>query len=465
VHERARTASGMSQEANGKARRRTLRRLRLPANFVLISWRDLAAIVLPVLIFITLVVWVALRFVHPAPLDTIVIASGPDSSTFRTTAEKYRKIIERNGVKVKILSSQGGLDNLHKLADPASGADVGFVQGGLTDGVDIEHLRSLGSLFTQPLLVFYRGARTIEELSHLRGKRLAIGPEGSGTHSLALKLLKANGIDTAPTVLLDLAGEDAATALAQGRADAAFLMGDSATPAVMRGLMEKPGIRLLSFAQADGYLRRLSFLSKLTLPRGAVDLGKNIPARDVQLIGPTVELIARDTLHPALSDLLIGAAREVHGGPGLFRNAGEFPAPLKRDFPISDDALRYYQSGSRFLYTHLPFWLASLTDRLLVVLIPLVVLIIPVLRAVPAIYRWRVRSRVYRWYGVLMAIEKEIFSGPTPEMQQELLSRLDRVEEAVNRIKMPLSFADQLFVLRSHVGMVRDRLALNAARD
>ena len=433
--------------------------MHLPAKLVVVSWRDLAVIVLPVLLLIALVVWVSFRFVRPAPLDTIVIASGPEGSSFRTTADKYRKIIERSGVKVKILTSQGGLDNLQKLANPGTNVDVGFVQGGLTDGVNIEGLKSLGSLFTQPLIIFYRSGRPIDQLSQLRGKRLAIGPEGSGTHSLAMKLLKANGIDVKPTVLLELGGEDAAMALTKGQADAAFLMGDSATAAVMRGLMTTSGIRLLSFTQADGYLRRFSFLSKLTLPRGAIDLGKNVPAQDVQLVGPTVELVARQELHPALSDLLISAAHEVHGGPGMFRNAGEFPAPLKKDFPISDDAERYYKSGSRFLYTHLPFWLASLTDRLLVVLIPLVVVIIPTLRLVPVIYRWRVRSRIYRWYGVLMAIERDTFSDPTPEQKQEILRRLDRVEHAVNQIKTPLSFADQLFVLRSHVNMVRDRLA------
>jgi hypothetical protein len=438
---------------------RALRRLRLPTKFVVVSWRDVAVIVLPVVLLVCLVAWVAFKFARPAPLDTIVILSGPEGSTFRTTAEKYRKLIERNGVKVHILPSQGGLDNLQKLASPSFKADVGFVQGGLADGVNIENLKSLGSITTQPLLIFYRGSRPIDQLSQLRGKRLAIGPEGSGTHSLAVKLLKANGIDVKPTVLLDLAGEDAATALTGGHADAAFIMGDSATPAVMRGLMTKSGIRMLSFSQADGYLRRFSFLSKLTLPRGAIDLGQNIPAEDVQLVGPTVELIAREDLHPALSDLLISAAREVHGGPGMFRNAGEYPAPLKKEFPISDDAERYYKSGSRFLYTHLPFWLASLTDRLLVVLIPLVVVIIPAMRLVPVIYRWRVRSRVYRWYGVLIAIERDIFSDPTPEQKQEILRRLDRVEHVVNHIKMPLSFADQLFVLRSHVNMVRDRLA------
>jgi hypothetical protein len=448
---------------NNNDRHRGRRRLRLPSNFVLVSWRDLGIIVLPVVLLILLVVWVAFKFARPAPLNTIFIASGPEGSTFRTTADKYRKIIERNGVKVHILPTQGGLDNLHKLADPLDKADVGFVQGGLTDGVDIERLVSLGSLFTQPLLIFYRGNAPIDQLSQLRGKRLAIGPEGSGTHALAVKLLKANDIDVKPTILLDLAGEEAATALAEKRADAAFLMGDSATPAVMRGLMTRPDIRLLSFKQADGYLRRFTFLSKLTLPRGAVDLGKNIPTEDVQLVGPTVELIARADLHPALSDLLIGAAREVHGGPGMFRAAGEYPAPLKKDFRISDDAERYYKSGTRFLYVHLPFWLASLTDRMLVILIPLIVVIIPMMRLVPIIYRWRVRSRVYRWYGVLMSIENDILSGPAAEEKEEILRRLDRVDQAVNRIKMPLSFADQLFGLRSHIDMVRNRLVHNVS--
>lgn len=441
--------------ANGR------RRLRLPTRFVVVSWRDLFVIVLPVLLFVALAIWIAFHFARPAPLNNIVIVSGPDGSSFRNTAEKYRKIIERSGVKVRILPSQGALDNLKQLANKSTRVDVGFVQGGLTDGINIEELKSLGSLFTQPLLVFYRHRTPLDQIAQLHGKKMAIGPEGSGTRSLTMKLLKGNGLDDHPELLLDLAGDDAAKALVKGEVDAAFIMGDSATPAVIRALITTPGVRLMSFSQADGYLRRFSFLSRLTLPRGAVDLGKNIPAEDVQLIGPTVELVARDDLHPALSDLLIAAAREVHGGPGMFRNAGEYPAPLKKDFPISEDAERYYKSGSRFLYTHLPFWLASLVDRLLVVLIPLVVVIIPALRLIPVVYRWRVRSRVYRWYGVLMAIERDILANPTAEEKHEILKRIDRVEEAVNRIKMPLSFADQLFVLRSHVNMVRDRLALD----
>ena len=230
---------------------------------------------------------------------------------------------------------------------------------------------------------------------------------------LALKLLKANEMDGPPTVLLDLGGEEAAKALVAGTVDAAFLMGDSATPQVMRSLREVPGVALMSFRQADAYLRKFRFLSKLTLPEGAMDLGKDYPPRTLQLVGPTVELVARSNLHPALSDLLIRAAREIHGTPGLFRNAGEYPAPLARDFPISREAERYYKSGEQFLYKRLPFWLASLVDRLLVVLLPLLVVIVPATRVVPALYRWRVRSRIYRWYGALMAIEREMRGGHT----------------------------------------------------
>jgi TRAP transporter TAXI family solute receptor len=432
--------------------------LRLPARLVAVSWRDLAATGLPVLILVLVAIWLAFKLVRPAPPDTIVLTAGPEGSSYTNSAGKYKKIIERNGISVQILTSQGALENLQRLADPTFRVDVGFVQGGLKDDVNTEHLRSLGSIQTQPLLVFYRGDTRVDRLSQLRGKRIAVAPQGSGTRFLAMKLLKANGIDTAPTVQLDIGGEEAARALTQGKADAAFLMGDSATPAVMRGLLQSPGIRLMSFEQADGYTRRLHFLSKLLLPEGAVDLGRNLPAEDLHLIGPTVELVVREDLHPALSDLLISAAREVHGGPGIFREAGEFPAPLERDFPISDDAERYYKSGTQFLYSRLPFWLASLADRLLVILVPLLVLIVPASRLVPTLYRWRVRSRIYRWYGALMAIERDMLVAPTPDQYREILARLDSIEESVNNIRTPLSFADQLYVLREHISWVRQRL-------
>jgi TRAP-type uncharacterized transport system substrate-binding protein len=423
------------------------------------SWRDLLFVTVPVAALVVAAVWIAVKSVGFAPPKTIRLISGPDGSSYRNQAEKYKKIIDRHGVKVEILPSRGALDNLKQLADKSSKADVGFVQGGLlADGVDGSDLVSLGSLFAQPLMVYCRSDEPVEILSQLRGKRLAIGPEGSGTRVLTLKILKANEMDGPPTTLLELTGEEASKALIAGTIDAAFLMGDSATQQVMRSLRAVPGIQLASFRQADGYLRKLKFLSKLTLPEGAMDLAKNYPPRTITLIGPTVELVAREDLHPALSDLLIGAAREIHSPAGMFRNAGEFPAPLARDFPISADAERYYKSGEQFLYKRLPFWLASLVDRLLVLVLPLLVVIVPTTRIIPAIYRWRVRSRIYRWYGALMAIEREMMLRQSPEDRAEIAGRIDEIAHSVNDIKTPLSFADQLYVLRDHVANVQRRL-------
>jgi NMT1-like family len=435
--------------------------LRLPGlknRIAAASWRDLLVVAIPVALILAAAIWGAVKSVRFAPPGTIRFASGPDGSSYRNQAEKYKKLIERHGVKVEILSSRGALDNLQRLANPTVKVDVGFVQGGLADGVDISRLVSLGSVFAQPMMVYARGTEPIELLSQLRGKRLAIGPEGSGTRVLALKLLKANEMDVAPTVLVDLGGEEAAKALITGSIDAAFLMGDSATPQVMRSLRAVDGVELSSFRQADGYLRKFRFLSKLTLPEGAMDLAKDYPPRTLQLIGPTVELVAREDLHPALSDLLIQAAKEIHSGPGMFRTAGEFPAPLARDFPISEDAERYYKSGQQFMYKRLPFWLASLVDRLLVLLIPLLVVIVPATRLVPAAYRWRVRSRIYRWYGALMAIEREMVLDKSTAARAQILGRLDEIARAVDDLKMPLAFADQLYVLRDHVATVRRRL-------
>ncbi len=428
------------------------------ARFSRLSLRDLAVTAGPVILLTAAVIVAAFWFVRPAPPGTITLSSGPEGSIFRLTAEKYRKILARNGVTLRILPSEGSLENLKKLADPASRVDVGFVQGGLAAGAETDRLVSLGSVFHEPLALFYRAPAPVDRISGLAGRRLAIGPEGSGTHALALILLKANGIEPGgATALLSLEGEDATRALVEGKVDAAFLMGDSAAPAMMRKLLRTPGVRLFDFAQADAYTRRFPYLSRLDLPMGVFDLGKNTPPADVHLIGPTVELVARENLHPALSDLLIEAAREVHGGARLLQKAGEFPAPLEHEYRISEDARRYYSSGKSFIYRNLPFWVASLADRALVVLVPIVVLLIPGLKLVPKLYSWRIRSRIYRWYGKLIAIERSLLAQHDPAGRDDILRRLDDIEAEVNKMKMPLAYADQFYVLRDHINFVRDR--------
>ena len=301
--------------------------------------------------------------------------------------------------------------------------------------------------------------KRINLLSELDGKRIAIGREGSGARVLAESLLKANGIEASgKSQLLDLEGKAAQTALMSGQADAIFLAGDSATRETMREMLHSTDVRLFDVEQGEGYVRRFRYLTNIDLPPGSIDLGKNLPGEVLTLVAPTVELVSRSDLHPALSDILIEAAREVHGRATLLQKAGEFPAPLEHEYKISDDAARYYKSGKSFAYKHLPFWLASLVDRTVVLLVPLAVLLIPGLRLAPMLYRWRLSGRIYRRYGELMALERVAFAQATAEQRADLLRRLDEIERRVITLKLPGSFADQLYVLRQHIQFVRSQI-------
>jgi len=402
---------------------------------------------------------------HAIPPRVIVITTGTPGSSFETNAFRYRQILARSGVTLRILPSRGSLENLQRLDDPKMRVDVGFVPGGVTNGSTHAKLVSLGSISYQPLLVFHRGTNSLNLLVDLAGKRLSIGSEGSGTRALALTLLGLNGIKPeGATKLVDLDAEEAAKALLDGTVDAVFLMGDSASPQITRQLLLAPGIQMLNFSQADAYSRRISYLNKLELPMGSIDFGKNLPSRDIYLVGPTVELLARPQLHPALSDLLLEAAQEVHGGSGLLKRKGEFPAPLEHDFPISAEASRYYKSGKTFLYRSLPFWLASLVNPILVAIVPIIVLLVPGLKAIPSIFRLRIRLRMYRWYRALLALERE-FLAHGPVNGEDLLARLDQIEQGVNHMKVPASFADQFYALRGYVAFVRSQLAGNRSRS
>lgn len=401
-------------------------------------------------------------FFQSAPPKTITITSGAAGSTFQTNAEKYRAILASNGVTLKILPSEGSPENLQRLKDTSFPVDVGFVQGGMTNAAGGERLFSLGSIAYEPLFVFYRGSNSLSILSEL-ARRLAIGEPGSGTRALALSLLHLNEIEPGgPTQLLDLAAADAAGALLAGKVDAVFLMGDSASTNLIHQLLHSPEIHLLDFAQADGYTRRISYLNNLVLPQGCLDFGKNLPAHDIHLIGPTVELLVRPNLHPALSDLLLEAAQSVHGRATILQRRGEFPAPLEHDFPISPDASRFYKSGKSFLYRALPFWLAGVVRRALLAFVPAIIVLIPGLRVLPALYRLRMRLRLYRWYRALLALERASPAASTPDARRQSLAKLDHIENEVNRLKVPASFADQFYGLREHIQFVRGRLTDSA---
>jgi hypothetical protein len=401
----------------------------------------------------------AFIFLNSAPPTTLTMTSGPNGSASQSIAEQYRKILAREGVTLKILASQGSRDNLARLADPKAKVDVGFVTGGESAGADALRLVSLGSISYQPLMIFYRGhVKTL--LSDFKGQRLDIGLEGSGASALAQTLLDANGIKPGDgTQVGHRQPEASIQALLDGKIDALFAMSDSTPTAMMRQLLRDPDIHLFSFVQAEGYTHRITYLNRLVLPRGAIDFGEDIPAEDVTLIAPTVELVARETLHPALSDLLLEAAREVHGRAGLYKKAGEFPTPIEHDFPISADASRYYASGRSFLYRSFPFWIASLIERMLAIVVPMTIILVPGFKIAPAVFRWRVVSRIYRWYAVLQRIERDSYDEPLDAGRcDELLRRLDHVDATVMKLAVPPAFGDLLYGLRGHIAAVRESL-------
>jgi TRAP-type uncharacterized transport system substrate-binding protein len=415
---------------------------------------------LSVLAFFGLIIFGAVFwFFHSAPPKTIIITSGDDGTRFRRSAERYAQILARSGVTLTILKSEGSLENLKRLEDPAFPADVGFVQAGVAKGRHTEGLVSLGSMFYEPLHIFYRSKKPLDVLSQFAGKRLAIGEDGTGTQVLALELLARNGIKPGEsTTLLKMDDDAAAASLLAGTIDAAFMMSDSASSRLVRDLLRKPGIRLFDFSQADAYTRRIEYLNKTVLPKGSIDFGKRIPDEDINLISPTVELIARAGLHPALSDLLLDAATEVHSRPGLTNKRGEFPALRQSEYRISPDAASYYKSGKSFLYRYMPFQLASLLNRILVVMVPSLLILIPGMRSIPKIYRWQMRLRIIRWYRALMVLEKSIAVPLRPEQGEEIKQQLEQIEHAVNRMKVPASFADQFYGLRVNIDFVRRKL-------
>lgn len=405
------------------------------------------------------VVWV----VRSAPPRTLYLSSGPEGSSFQRWAGAYKDALAQHGVTLEVLPSSGSINNLDRMltAGPAGErVDIAFVSGGIVaKDQKIDGIVSLGSVGYQPLWVFYRSPTAISRLSQLEGQRIAIGATGSATRAIVQTLLQANGITGAPTVFSDLDASSAADALIKGELDAVFLMGDSASTQTLRTLGRAPGIQLFSFTQADAYVRRHPFLTKILLPQGSLDLGKNLPAQDVLLVGTTVEFVAREGLHSALSDLLLDIAKQVHGKSGLLQKRGDFPVLVEHDFPLSDDAVRYYKSGKGILYRVIrSFWIASLLNRLLVVVVPLLLVIIPVIRLMPVAYRFSIQLKLYRCYRPLLRLERETYGPITADRLTELLEQIDEIEKSVNRLKVPASFADRFYWLRAHLLFVRERL-------
>jgi len=426
----------------------------------------LRILVIAIALAVIAALWVAIAALRPMPPLTVVMATGPEGSAAHEFGKRYRDILARAGIDLQMLPTAGALDNLARLKDPRSKVDIGFLQSGTTSGKESPGLESLGTVFYEPLWFFYRdvyrdkgssGLRGSSRLESLRGRKISIGPEGSGSRELTLKLLALNGIDQRFSELLPLMPQEAGEKLIRGEIDAAFMMTSWDAPVVQRLLIAK-GIELASFPRTDAYIALYPYLNKVVLPEGVADLAKNRPSSNVLLFAPKVSLVVRKDLHSALQYLLLEAAEQIHSGPGIFQKAGQFPAAESIDLPIGDEARHFYKSGRPFLQRYLPFWLAALIGRLLVLLIPVVGVLYPLLRGVPALYIWLIQRRIFRLYGELRFLEHDLESRKAGQGTGDLNERLDRLEEKANHVWVPLYYAQMLYTLRMHITLVRERL-------
>ncbi|TFW34229.1 C4-dicarboxylate ABC transporter substrate-binding protein [Massilia horti] len=429
-------------------------------KFTRISLRDLLVAIGPTLVLVACAVAVAYVVVDPAPPRKLVLATGQENSAYEQFGKQYQAELAKNGIAVRLESSLGSQDNLQRLLEGK--ADIAFVQSGMTNEAQAERrdLVSLGSLFTEPVWLFLRDETKVKSLTQLKGLRINLGPEGTGVPRLFRQILGVNGLVPGDLQITALENTPATMALLDGRIDGLVFASAPEAPLIQM-LLQTPGVHLFDFTQAEAYTRRLPFLSHVVLPRGIVDLGRDIPAQDYHLIAPTATMVAREGFHPALIDQFVQAATEIHGGAGWFQQPGQFPSPRYTEIPVAREAARYYRQGAPLLQRYMSFWLANFFDRMWVVVVPLLALLIPLSRVVPPLYVWRIRSRVYRWYGQLRAVEQsleEVQGERRDEQLADLLRRLDEIERNVNQTSVPLAFADALYELRSHIHFVRERV-------
>jgi TRAP transporter TAXI family solute receptor len=408
--------------------------------------------------FIALVgFFVAYQFVAPAPPRKISIGTGSPKGAYFAFGKKYSELFAKENISLKVKTTAGSAENLKLLLLEKDGVDIAFVQGGMSVLANTEKLVSLGSLYYEPLWIFHKKDLSLNRLSDLKGLRVAVGEQGSGTKVLTMLLLGLNGITAKNTQLLSYDSQQAAEKLLDSEIDVAFFVSTHRS-SYLHPLLKSRSIKLMGLKRAEAYALRYHYLHVLKLPEGVIDFQNNIPSHDLTLVAPTTQLVARSDLHPALIDLFLQSAQKIHKSGGGFESRGEFPAPRYLDYELSKDAKRFYRSGPLFLQRYLPFWVATFLSRMKIMLLPLIALLYPLFKIMPPIYRWRMRSRIYRWYSELESLNPIIHKEDLTENFEKYLSVLDKLEKKVSDISVPLAFSRELYSLRVHINMLRDKL-------
>jgi TRAP-type uncharacterized transport system substrate-binding protein len=395
--------------------------------------------------------------VNTLPPRRIAMATGAVGGANYEFGIRYRDILAKSGVELQLIPTSGGLQNLDLLNDPKSGVSVGFTQGGTITKQKSAGLESLGTVAYEPLWLFYRSDIGAGDIKSLSGRRVSVGPEGSGTRVLSLDLIERLKAASSFAELLGLPLQTASERLTAGTIDAATFVTSWESP-IVQSLIVADGISLHSFDNADAYIALYPFLNKLVLPAGVGDLASNRPPKDAVLLAPKASLVVRADLHPAIQNLLLSAAEQIHSQPGIFQKAGDFPAAEAVDIPLSDEAQRFYKTGKPFLQQYLPFWIAVFVERMLTICIPLAALLYPVFSLFPGFYDWLMKSKISRLYDEMKAIEREVIARKRGDDVEAIDERLEQLDERANLLGVPTDYASNLYLLRSHIKFVRERL-------
>ena len=402
------------------------------------------------------VISLALIYFFPAPPSTILMASGFKGGSYELVAARYKEILARSHVNLELRNTRGGPENLKLLQDPKSGVSAIIVQGGISKSKQTPGLLSLGRINHQVFCVFYRATESLDDLTELKGKRIAVGPVGTAARVVSEKVLLISGVSSENSTLSSLTGQAAADALNDGKVDAAVL-GLSSDAAILQSMLRDSRIRLMSVARAEALTRYLPFLVKLVLPQGAIDFEKRIPAADIVLFATTNSVLVRNDLHPALISLLAQTLVEAHNEPGLFQKPGDFPTQIDPEFPMAEAAVDFYKNGPSFLNRYLPFWVVTHVQRLLAVLLAAGVIVYPLFSFAPKLYRWFLQDRMRKLYRRLRVVEKAMkanLTAPQLAALQTDLEYIDRVSAV-----LPMRHSETYFGLKRDIDATRTHLA------
>ncbi|AXX86191.1 TAXI family TRAP transporter solute-binding subunit [Malaciobacter marinus] len=411
---------------------------------------------IPILLLIIASFYITSKFVKPAPKKEITIATGSKNGSYYETAMLYKKLLEEEKVKVNILTSKGSIDNIKLLNE--NKADIAFIQNGTITTKDTDSIKSIASVYYEPLWVFYKNeGYKIDYIIQLITKNISIGEIGSGTYDLASKILKDNGLSNENSTISNYSSSKAKQLLLDGKIDAMFAV-TSHNSQVVKSLLANPNINVLNFKRAKAYSRKYSYLESLTLYEGTLDLYRNLPDENINLLATTANLVVRSDFSQELIRILLKKVKEVHKQKDLFAKQGEFPNLKNMKLELHEEAKIYFENGDTWLEKIFPYWIAANIDRLKIFIIPLLTLLFPLFKGVLPLYQWSMRSKIYKWYDEVKSVEIEIGYLNKEQLQTQLEKLQDLQDEISKETKVPLSFMGEYYNLIMHINMLEQRI-------